>query len=270
MKKLFFFILLFSHFTLFAFDDGSDKTIKKYLKAIGGAKEWETVKTLKFAMHDDKKELGEYFTTISILREKGYRRERVLNTEIEKLQGGTPSVDSYYNETAWRVFNDPYNPKIDDKKKDSIFRAEQKKKWGMNQVNDMSNNKHWIQPIKWTTQIPWCFINYESKGYKATYKGDSKISFDEVLQIEMISQTGDTANYFFSKKTSLLLKVGYKTKEFTYSNCKQVDNVKIPFEMIESRLNFFKNNEPYMLWYTIDQVKLNEPMDEKIFMKPKQ
>ncbi len=86
----------------------------------------------------------------------------------------------------------------------------------------------------------------------------------------MISPTGDTARYFFNKKNSLLLNSAYKKIEYVYSNYKQVDNVKVPFEITESRVDFMGKGIPYTIWYTISQVKLNEPMDEKIFMKPKQ
>jgi hypothetical protein len=268
MKKLLIITLLFSNFPSFSFDDGSDKIIKKYLKAIGGAKEWEAVNTIKIAMHEDNKTLGEIFTIISILREKGYRKERSYTMELKYFRGGTPSADGYFNEVAWSVINLPFS-QVEDKKKDSTIKANHKK-WGFNQVKDLSNDKLWIQPLKWQTQMPWCFIDYEPKGYKTTYKGDSKISVDEVSEIEMISPTGDTASYFFNKKSSLLLKAAYKKREYVYSTYKQVNNVKVPFEMTESRIDFNGKGVPYTLWYTIDQVKLNEPMDEKIFMKPKQ
>jgi hypothetical protein len=121
MKKLLIITLLFSHFSSFALDDGSDKIIKKYLKAIGGAKEWEGVKTIKTTMHEENRHLGEYFYITSILRDKGYRQEHTLNTEIKVLQGGTPSVKGYFNEIAWDVFNVPIQG-IADAKKDSILK----------------------------------------------------------------------------------------------------------------------------------------------------
>ena len=268
MKKLLIITLLFTHFSSFSFDDGSDKIIRKYLKAIGGAKEWEKVKTIKIVMKDEEKILGEYFTTISILRDKGYRKERTFHTESKHIQGGTPSVDGYLKELAWTVSNISIG-QINDKKRDSTFKAKLKKS-GYNQVRDLSNDKLWIQPIKWTTQMPWCFIDYDTKGYKATYKGDSKISFDEVSEIEMISPTGDSASYFFIKKSGFFLKAVYKKREYIYSNYKQVDNVKMPFEMTESKIDFNGKGYNYTVLYTIDQVKLNEPMDEKMFIKPKQ
>ncbi len=177
MKKLLIITLLFSHFSSLATDDGSDKIIKKYLKAIGGAKEWERIKTIKIAMHDDKKDLGEYFTTISILRDKGYRKEQTLHSELKHFQGGTPSVDGYFDELAWTVSNISIS-NIENNMQDSLLKAKLKK-MGRNQVKDLSNDKLWIQPIKWQTQMPWCFIDFETKGYKVTYKGDSKISVDK-------------------------------------------------------------------------------------------
>jgi hypothetical protein len=268
MRKLLIITLLFSHFSSFSSDDGSDKIIRKYLKAIGGAKEWEGVKTIKTTMHEENRHLGEYFYVTSILRDKGYRQEQTLNTEIKVLQGGTPSVKGYFNDTAWNVFNVPIQG-IEDAKKDSIVKAKMKG-FGMNQVKDNSHDKALIQTLKWETQMPWNFIDYEAKGYKATYKGDSKISFDEVSEIEMISPMGDTASFFFHKKSSFLLKAAYKKREYVYRNYKQVDNVKVPFEMTEIGIDYVAKGIPYNRWYTIDQVKLNEPMDEKIFMKPKQ
>lgn len=271
MKKLLIITLLFSNFSSFAIDDGSDKIIKKYLKAIGGAKEWDKINTLKMVLQEENKYVGESITAISILRDKGYKRERVTdfkNTEAKGFQGGTPSIYVWCNdETAWSVLN--FSVKVDDKKVDSSFKA-LFKKWGTNQILDKSNDKAWTQPLKWQTQMPWCFINYENKGDKATYKGDSKINIDEVSEVEMISATGDTANYFFDKKRAFLLRAVYKKRGYSYSDFKQVDNVKVPFEINEEMIDALAKQVSINRWYTVVQVKLNEPIDEKIFMKPKQ
>lgn len=270
MKKILILSLLFAHFSTFAFDDGSDKIIKKYLKAIGGAKEWEAIKTIKTTLQKEDKYLGESITTISILRDKGYKREKVYefsNDGTKTFQGGTPSVYAWYNdEIAWSVAN--FSVNVGDKKADSTLNLIQKQ-YGFNQVIDISNDKHWIQSLKWQTQMPWCFIDYETKGYKTIYRGDSKISVDEVSEIEMISPQSDTIHYFFRKKNNLLLKFAYKKREFVYSNYKQVENVKVPFEITEILIDS-KVGGSYSEWYTINQVKFNEPMGEKIFLKPKQ
>jgi len=121
MKKNLILTLLFVHFSTFAFDDGSDKIIKKYLKAIGGVKEWEAIKTIKTTLQKDDKYLGESITTISILRDKGYKREKVYefsNDGTKTFQGGTPSVYAWYNdEIAWSVAN--FSVKVGDKNADS-------------------------------------------------------------------------------------------------------------------------------------------------------
>ena len=266
MKKLLIITLLFSHFSSFSFDDGSDKIIKKYLKAIGGAKEWEAVKTLQIVRHEDDKSWAKshLLNKISILRDKGYRHEVILGT-------GSPTVVGFYDDKGWIVSNMFMMSSITgNEKSDSIMQTKLKinKK---DQIRDLDNSGIYKTHIlKWQTQMPWNFINYETKGYKTIYKGDSKISVDEVSEIAMISLTGDTISYFFNKKSDLLLKVIYKESELNFSNYKQVNKIKVPHQIVETTNSFFSKITPHSVWYIIDQVKLNEPMDEKIFMKPKQ
>jgi hypothetical protein len=296
MKKLLIITLLFSNFSTFAFDDGSDKIIKKYLKAIGGAKEWDAVNTLKIVRHIDERSFADFTEVIYVLKNVGYREEHLFIV-------GSPALKGYYNNEAWGVSN-PFLVLNGNNESDSTNlknnKTYQKKQVRLNenngleislkkldydtvsfknikfkpkdQIRNIYNNEMIL--LKWKTQMPWNFIDYEAKGYKATYKGDSKISVDEVAEIEMVSETGDTTNYFFDKKRFILLKATRKNMEFTFSNYKQVDNIKIPFEIIENITDHkFPNSTtitPIMTWYIIDQVKLNEPMDESIFMKPKQ
>ena len=297
MKKLLIITLLFSNFSSFAFDDASDKIIKKYLKAIGGAKEWEGVKTLQFVRHLDSENAFYDLQKISILRDKGFRNEIIINQ-------GTPSVIGYYENNSWRAvnpvsysiadkktkqdsaFNLSYSPnkKLTDSLKDganyfSLSTNGKRKNININtkQIDNYPggyNRKSHLSFLKWQTQMPWNFINYQTKGYEVLYKGDSKISIDEVSDIEMISSTGDTANYFFSKKTGLLMRAVNKNMQLNFSRYKKIDKVKIPHDVFETVTDFrfskYVDVTPHSDFYIIDQVKLNEPMDESIFMKPKQ
>ncbi len=296
MKKLIIITLLFSNFSSFSFDDGSAKIIKKYLKAIGGAKEWEAVKTIKTVRHIDEKSSFDFTEVIFILKNTGYRAEHLVIV-------GSPILKGYYNNEAWGVSN-PIGIWNSKNSSDSISlknnKSYQKKEVLFNHDNGMEisfkknsydtvsfknvkiNQKNQIRDIdnkeaqflRWQTQTPWNFINYETNGYRAIYKGDSKISVDEVSEVEMISNKGDTIRYFFNQKTYLLLKVICKNMEVMYSDYKQIGNVKMPYGVVEAAIDHrFPHSDritPRMTWYTIDQVKLNEPMDEKIFMKPKQ
>jgi hypothetical protein len=248
MKKLLIITLLFSHISSFAFDDGSDKIIKKYLKAIGGAKEWEGVNTLKIVRHIDERSSYVHMDNISIVKEKAYKQEYIINQ-------GTPTIVCVSENSGWYVSND-------------------------NMGSGSFENK--IKPLpeksfklyKWLSQYPWCFIDYEAKGYKLSYKRDVKISVDNTSEIEMISSTGDTTHYFFDKKTALLIKSAYKNIEINHSDYKTIGSVKIPHNVVFTRTDYSHPNAtrpvPLMTFYIIDQVKLNEPMDESIFMKPKQ
>ena len=294
MKKLLIIAFLLSHFSSFSFDDGSDKIIKKYLKAIGGAKEWEGIKTLQIIRHQDNKH-NDFLEKVSILRDKGVRQERMMGT-------GSPNVSGYCNGKCWAVINpQDFSLKIKvetidslvlDKfqiKKDSLgfinintsTRSCKKYTDGVfedgTQIRDIPEGHNQFfssHYFKWQTQMPWNFLDYESNGYKVTYKGDSKISIDVVSEIEMISKTGDTAKYFFDKKTSLLLRATHKNIQLDFSSYKKIANVLFPYEVHKTITDFQFIKQapitPHSDWYTIDQVKLNEPMDEKIFMKPKQ
>jgi hypothetical protein len=283
MKKLLIITLLFSNFSSFAFDDGSDKIIKKYLKAIGGAKEWEAVKTLQIIRHEDNN--IEYLEKISILRNKGIRNESMFSS-------GSSNLNAYYEDKCWAVRN-PQKIKL--KSGDSLNVSFQMKKDSSKAVinggksereiysnrggqiidiKDGENHLFYFHFFKMQIQIPWNFLDYEAKGLKATYKGDSKISIDDVSEIEMITKTGDTTKYFFDKKTSLLLRAIQKNIQLDFSSYKKIANVIFPYEVHKTITDFQFIKEapitPHSDWYTIDQVKLNEPMDEKMFIKPKQ
>ncbi len=294
MKKLLIITLLFSHFSSFAFDDGSDKIIKKYLKAIGGAKEWEGIKTLQIVRHQDSK-YNDFLEKVSILRDKGIRHESMMTT-------GSPNVSGYHNGKCWAVINpQDFSLKIKAETIDSLVldkfqirkdslgfiniktstRSCKKYTDGVfedgTQIRDISeghNQFFSLHFFKWQTQMPWNFLDYEANGYKATYKGDSKISIDEVSEIEMISKTGDTVQYFFDKKTSLLSRVIQKNIQLDFSSYKKIAKVFFPYEIHKTVTDFQFIKEapitPHSDWYIIDQVKLNEPMDESIFIKPKQ
>jgi hypothetical protein len=283
MKKLLIITLLLSHFSTFAFDDGSDKIIKKYLKAIGGAKEWDAVKTLQIIRHEDNN--TENLEKISILRDRGIRSESMFSS-------GSPNLNAFYENKCWAVINPQ---KIKFKSVDSLNVEFQKGKDSTNAKINIGNSKQIIYSnkvgqivdikdgqnhlfyfpfFKLQIQIPWNFLDYEAKGLKAFYKGDSKISVDEVAKIEMVSNTGDTTRYFFDKKTALLLRAIQKNIQLDFSSYKKIANVILPHEVHKTITDFQFTKEapitPHSDWYIIDQVKLNEPMDEKIFMKPKQ
>jgi hypothetical protein len=248
MKKLLIITLLFSHISSFAFDDGSDKIIKKYLKAIGGAKEWEGIKTIKIVRHIDENSSITHMDNISIVKEKAFKQEYIV-------ESGTPNIMCAYEDKGWYVTNSVLGT--------GKFNAK---------VDNLSEKA--FKLYKWLSQYPWCFIDYEEKGYKLSYKGDVKISVDNTSEIEMISSAGDTTHYFFDKKTALLIKSAYKNIEINHSDYKTIGSVKIPHNVVFTRTDYSHPNAtrpvPLMTFYIIDQVKLNEPMDEKIFMKPKQ
>ena len=284
MKKLLIITFLFSHFSSFSFDDGSSKIIKKYLKAIGGAKEWEAVKTLQIIRHEDGKS-EDYLEKISILRNKGIRNESMFSS-------GSPNLNAYYQNQCWAVMNprkirlksvDSLNIDFQMKKDSSITKIDVRNnnktiysnKFGqIVDIKDGQNHLFYFHFFKLQIQIPWNFLDYEANGLKATYKGDSKISIDDVSEIEMITKTGDTTRYFFDKKTSLLLRAIQKNIQLDFSSYKKIANVIFPYEVHKTITDFQFIKEapitPHSDWYIIDQVKLNEPMDEKIFMKPKQ
>jgi hypothetical protein len=284
MKKILITTLLFSHFSILATDDGSDKIIKKYLKAIGGAKEWEKIKTLQIIRHQDNKDY-ELLEQVSILRERGIR--------YESISTGTPNITSFFEGKCWSVINPQ---KIELKSRDTLdigllFKNDSSNVYvqtngskcdarlglGRRQIADIEdgiNHYFHFHFFNWQIQMPWNFLDYEAKGYKAVYKGDSKMSIDDVSEVEMVSNTGDTARYFFDKRTSLLSKAIHKNIQLDFSSYKKIGKVILPHEVQKTITDFRFMKEapitPHSDWYTIDQVKLNEPIDEKIFMKPKQ
>ena len=183
MKKLLIITLLFSNFLSFAFDDASDKIIKKYLKAIGGAKEWEGIKTLLIVRHQDSK-YNDFIEKVSILRDKGVRQESMYST-------GSPNVSAYYDGKCWAAINPQnFSLKIKANELDSMIRDKfQIRKDSLNYINvktsprsckiidgtfedgsqirniqDGHNQSFSFNFFKLQIQIPWNFLDYDANG----------------------------------------------------------------------------------------------------------
>lgn len=112
------------------------------------------------------------------------------------------------------------------------------------------------------------FIGYKEKGYAATFEG--KDSIDKILcyRVKLISNSNDTATYFFSTNDFSLLKKQAVSKnteldnsllDTYYSDYTTVEGIKFPFKMTS------KTGDQTILTITVKKMQLQVAIPDSIF-----
>ena len=270
MKKILYLTFILINFHAFASDNEADKIVKKYIKSIGGKEQWEQINTIRIIRHEEERHSTMDNThQVAIKREVGFR--------VSGYQNAFETDYAYFNNQGWRVLNPPRFENM--RSKHDTTEVLEKTKDNVNQQlkNIFSKNGGQIhnldaeemQVYQWQTQLPWCFIDYEKKGYQLSYKGDAKIGeVIEVSRVEIISPSGAVLQCFFDKKTSLLRKISSENREYEYSNYQTVASVKMPHAIAEKHLKM--KIAYWTKFYDIDQIQFNVPLENSLFEKPKQ
>jgi hypothetical protein len=254
----------------FAVDKDADKIIEKYLKAIGGKKNWEKIKTIRAVSHLEMIVVNDdhniWYNT-EYVRNEGMRIESYVNHH------GIPSLFGVNNLEAWRVVNiDKKNPFAIGTK--PVFLTK-----------DIKNNKdsstydriHTLKddvfkPFKFLAIIPWSLLDYKERGFTAILKGKKNIWKDQLFafEIELRAINGITATYYILENSYYLEKVIFENVEFTYANYKDVENVKMPFTEYRKNFNIIDKGFAYPITsqYTIDVIALNPSIQNESMNKP--
>lgn len=273
MKKILYLTFILINFHALASDNEADKIVKKYLKAIGGKEQWEQINTIRIIRHEEERHSTIDNThQVAIKREVGFRVSGVINNLVSDL--------GYFNNQAWNVLNPPRldimrskndTNQVSEKNKDN-FNQQVKKLFSEKGGQIQNLNLDEMKVYQWQTQLPWCFIDYEKKGYQLSYKGDAKIGEAiAVSQIEITSPSGAVLQCFFDKKTGLLRTIISENREYEYSNYQTVAAVKMPYFVSEKYLKEkLHNGTSWTKFYDIDQIQFNVPLENSLFEKPKQ
>ncbi len=273
MKKILYLTFILINFHALASDNEADKIVKKYLKAIGGKEQWEQINTIRIIRHEE-----ERHSTIDNTHQVAIKRE--VGFRVSGYKNAFETDYAYFNNQGWSVLNPPRLENV--RSQNDTTDILEKNKDNVNQYlkNIFSKNGGQIQNLnaedmkvyQWQTQLPWCFIDYEKKGYQLSYKGDAKIGEAiAVSQIEITSPSGAVLQCFFDKKTSLLRKIISENREYEYSNYQTVAAVKMPYFVSEKYLKKkLHNGTLWTKFYDIDQIQFNVSLENSLFEKPKQ
>lgn len=235
----------------YAFDKEADRIIKKYLKVIGGVKNWKKITSIRIIKNADYSR--DIWYNITYIYGKGMR------VEEHAFNASTPSIVCVNQEGGWKAQNSFL----------SLSKEDVLKLMGVKeQISTMSSNEY--QKMKTLSLLPWIFIDYEQHGITATYKGSIKTDLGDFNEIELKDKDDLIISCFFSVRDNYLSKLTYEKKSHHYSDFLRVGKVLIPHEETVQYLDMRDKytNFPLTNRYTITQILFNEKQDANFLDKP--
>jgi hypothetical protein len=231
MKKLFLpFLLILSAFTSQA--QSADEIIAKHIAAIGGAENWKKVNSV--VMEGKLTVMGrEVDVKITQLNQKGSRQD-ISVAGMTGYQFTTPT-------SGWM-----YMPFQGQAKPEPI--PEEMVKEGLDDL-DLQGN----------------LIDYKVKGHTVEYIGTEDVEGTECIKLKVIRKNSgeqtlflDPASYYLVRVVSKLKAMGQETEvKVDMSDYKEVNGIKLPHSV----------TQPFGT-VVFTSIKVNEPVDEKIFAAP--
>ena len=230
-------ILSFLAFAAFA--QTADEIIAKHLEAMGG-KAWETVKTMKMESKVSVQAAPgmEIPMTMTVVNNKSARMD-------VSVMGMTQS-SCINGDKGWA--NNPFAGKMEAEP----LTADQ------------------VVEMKDMTDLSGSLYNYKQKGYSVEYLGKEDLEGTEVHKIKIVRSPTkteyaliDPENWYQIKNITVATVDGKEiTAETMYSNFKKDGELVFPYTI--------EQNNPMMgaSVTTVTALKLNEPVDEKIFDMP--
>ena len=109
-------------------------------------------------------------------------------------------------------------------------------------------------------------VGYQEKGYQIELVGKEKVDAQDAYHLKVTSKDGKVVDEFLDATTYLVSKVQYvgpdgKPGEILLSDYKEVEGTKFPKTME------ITGGQMGTLTFTTDKVKVNAPIDEKLFKK---
>ena len=215
----------------------ADEVISKYISFIGGADKWKKIKTITSSGTYNYGGVEFPFQSFS----KAPDRYRYIVTFK-----GKSFEQGYDGKVGWRI--DGFkNEKTKTILKDKQARA-------------MANESD-VEP-----ESP--FIDYKSKGHQIVADGKDTVNGKLCYKIKLMSRNGDTATYFFDSDNYSLIKKRAVAKN-TELNNSMLDIIYSDYRTIDAITTPFKTtclaDEQTVLIITVQEVKLNEPIEDNSF-----
>lgn len=237
MKQRFFTLMLTAIFAIGALSaQDLDKILKAHFKTIGQEKVLEA-KTMKVS--------GKMLMQGMELQMKMITK-RPSNAYMEMNIQGVPIKQGYDGKNGWMI-----NPMTGSAEPIDITGPELR---SLKEMGDM-DGKLW---------------NYKEKGHTVELIGKEDLEGSEVFVIKLTDAEGHIDHYYMDAENYVILKSKSKTiingseveVESYLSNYQEIDGLVMPFS-IEQRAG-----GQTMMTFNIEDVKYNEPVDDKIFAKP--
>ena len=233
--------LIFVFFALFLFSNLSlaqdiDNIIAKHIKAHGGLKNLEAVKSLKITGKFTAFSEAKDFTTIKVYPNLYFNDFHI---------GQFPVKDGYNGKLAWTV--DPWVGIISPRRANEA------------ETNVIIHKAEFCTP----------FLNYKKKGYKVKLLGKEKFEGIEVFKIELTKKENLVETWYLNAETYLEHVCispwedfgGPNTQEAFFDNFTKVGKIILPFYIERDFSSRIRITE-------IDKVEINAKYDKSIFDMP--
>ena len=220
--------LLFALFFSPSFSQNPDKIIDKYWKAIGGKEAWAKVNSIQVKQHlvsSKTSTTGAELKVssaeiLSIIRGKALKKETYMHIDI--LNGGIPTITSFYEDKGWRVDN-PISGKVEIN----------------NAIKDLPAEK--VAFFKPQTDLNMGLLDYQEKGLIVKLKKTVFVETEDCYEIEMFKADSLVGTYYFSTNSFLLKKTNGVFVQFgvtylhpgaaeaIYEDYKDINGLQIPY-----------------------------------------
>lgn len=213
----------------------ADDVISRYLDAIGGKKTIAKIKTMVVEGTMELEGMGEAAMKTTTLSGKG------VKVEIDMM--GSTIMNVITDQGGWAI-----NPMM-----------------GSTTPVDIPENQY--NTAKYQIDIAGPFISYPDNGFKAELVGEEAVGDARAVKVKLTSPEGIVSRHFFDKDSGYLIRSiedgDMGENESTYSDFRKVEGFVTPYAMEVSAAG----GQAY-IYITVDNVKVNAPVDEAIFKRP--
>lgn len=224
-------------FAVNCYSQTADEIVSKYIEFAGGAKEWKNIKTITST--------GTYnYGGVEFPFESWSKAPDLYKYAV--TFNGKSFEQAYDGKEGWRI--DGF------KKETKKTILKDKAATGMANESDVE------------LQSP--FIDYSRKGHTISFEGKDSVNGSLCYKIKLVRKNGNEEIYYFSSENYELLKkhaIAKNTElnnsplDIYYTDYRKVDGLTIPFKIT------CKADGQTVLDITVKDVKLNNPIDDKIF-----
>jgi outer membrane lipoprotein-sorting protein len=238
MKQLTLFTMalafVLTSFVSSAQENKRDEILSKHFKAVGQEK-LEDVETIK--MMGSTQTQGREFKFTMYLKEPNKVRNEV------PMQG-QKMIQAYDGENGWMLAP-----------------------WASPEPQDLSGEQ--LEQFKKSANIRGDLHNWKEKGHELEYLGQDEMEGTPVYKLRLTKKDGDVIDYYLDKDSFIPLKQTTKTTinnqeietETFFSNYEMINGIAMPMSMRSSGGQFSSE-------ITIDSIKFNVDISDKLFKKP--